>query len=205
MIRPLGGLGGPGIIRHPVAGAWVRLKTTPPLAQRIAAGEDQVRRVDGRPLAYPSQDLPSIESTRPFERGQTHALSEHVGTTLATNVRRLEAQPRIRAAGGYMDEPSAQLATDRTIANPVNQRAIGAFLTDPGRLRLALRRVDLGRTVGTTTTRADLDAGHPALIPSRTATVVLIKDASFPEGYRVLTSYPDTRPAEVDVGGAPVP
>ena len=35
----------------------------------------------------------------------------------------------------------------------------------------------------------------------RTATVVLIKDATFPEGYRVLTTYPDTRPAEVDARG----
>ena len=82
-----------------------------------------------------------------------------------------------------------------------NQRAIGAFLADPGRLKTALARVDLGTTVGTSTTRADLDAGRPSLIPGRTATVVLIKDRSFPEGYRVLTTYPDTRPPEVDARG----
>jgi hypothetical protein len=66
-----------------------------------------------------------------------------------------------------------------------------------------LRRVDLGRPVGASTTRADVLAGHPRLIPGTTATVVLIKDPSFPEGYRVLTTYPDTRRPEVDERGNP--
>jgi hypothetical protein len=183
-----------GIIRHTVAGPSQA-------AARIAAGLHQVRSVDGVPLAYPSQDLRAIESADPREHGQTHGLTEHVGNDLAANVRRLEAQPQIRAAGGYSDEPRAQLATDHTIANPANQNAIGAFLGDPERLKTALERVELGETVGSTTTRADLDAGRPQLIPGHTATVVLIKDATFPEGYRVLTSYPDTRPPEVDARG----
>jgi hypothetical protein len=191
----------PGLIRHSAAGPSVALRTTPQAAARIAAGLHQVRTVGGTSLAYPSQDLPSIESAAPFQHGQTHGLTEHVGNDLAANVRRLEAQPQIRAAGGYSSEPAAQAAVDRTIANPANQRAIGAFLADPERLKTALERVDLGGTVGTTTTRSDLDAGRPTLIPGRTATVVLIKDASFPEGYRVLTTYPDTRPVEVDARG----
>jgi hypothetical protein len=191
----------PGIVRHTAAGGSVPLKTTPPAAGRIAAGLHQIRTVDGTRLVYPSQDLRAIESADPLEHGQTHGLAEHVGNDLAANVRRLRAQPQIRAAGGYTDEARAQLATDRTIANPANQRAIGAFLADPERLKTALERVDLGGAVGSTTTRADLDAGRPALIPGRTATVVLIKDATFPEGYRVLTTYPDTRPPEVDARG----
>lgn len=189
------------VVRYTGAGRSVALKTSPQAAARIAAGLHQIRTVDGVPLAYPSQDLRAIESADPLGHGQTHGLSEHVGNDLAANVRRLEAQPQIRAAGGYADVACAQLATDRTIANPANQRAIGAFLADPERLKTALERVDLGRTVGSTTTRADLNAGRPQLVPGRTATVVLIKDASFPEGYRVLTSYPDTRPAEVDARG----
>lgn len=191
----------PGIVRHTATGPSVALKTTPPAAARIAAGLHQVRSVDGTVLAYPSQDLRAIESAEPLEHGQTHGLTEHVGNDLAANVRRLEAQPQIRAAGGYVDEARAQFATDRTIANPANQRAIAAFLADPERLKTALERVDAGATVGTTTTRADLDAGRPSLIPGRTATVVLIKDGSFPEGYRILTTYPDTRPPEVDARG----
>jgi len=191
----------PGIIRYAVAGETVALETTPQAAARIAAGLHQIRTVDGSALTYPSQDLRAIESTDPLEHGQTHGLTEHVGNDLTANVRRLEAQPQIRAAGGYTDEARAQLATDRTIANPANQRLIGAFLADPERLKTALERVDLGGTVGTTTTRADLDAGRPALIAGRTATVVLIKDASFPEGYRILTTYPDTRAPEVDARG----
>ena len=191
----------PGILRHIPLGPAIALKTTPAAAAAIAAGRQQIRTVDGAALAYPSQDLRAIESADPLEHGQTHGLTEHVGNDLAANVRRLQAQPQIRAAGGYSSEPLAQLATDRTIANPANQRAIGAFLADPERLKTALERVDVGVTVGTTTTRSDLDAGRPALIPGRTATVVLIKDATFPEGYRVLTTYPDTRPAEVDARG----
>ena len=191
----------PGIVRHAAAGASIALRTTAGAAARIAAGLHQVRSVDGVRLAYPSQDLGAIESADPLEHGQTHGLTEHVGNDLAANVRRLEAQPQIRAAGGYTDRTAAQCATDRTVANPANQHAIAAFLADPGRLKTALARVDLGTTVGTTTTREDLDAGRPALIPSRTATVVLIKDATFPEGYRILTTYPDTRAAEVDARG----
>ncbi len=190
------------IVRHVPAGPAVALRTSPAAAARIAAGLHQIRTVDGRPLAYPSQDLRAIESADPHEHGQTHGLTEHVGNDLAADIRRLEDEPQIRAAGGYTDEASAQLATDRTIANPANQRAIAAFLADPERLRTALERVDSGRTVGTTATRADLDAGRPVLIPGRTATVVLIKDRTFPEGYRVLTTYPDTRPAEVDARGS---
>jgi hypothetical protein len=191
----------PAIVRHSASGLSVALKTTPAAAARIAAGLHQVRTVDGAQLAYPSQDLRAIESADPLQHGQTHSLTEHVGNNLAANVRRLEAQPQIRAAGGYSDEARAQLATDRTIANPANQRGIAAFLADPGRLKTALERVDAGAIIGTTTTRADLDAGRPELIPGRTATVVLIKDHTFPEGYRILTSYPDTRPAEVDARG----
>jgi hypothetical protein len=189
------------IVRHTAIGPSIALKTSPAAAARIAAGLHQIRTIDGASLAYPSQDLGAIESAQPLLHGQTHSLTEHVGNDLAANVRRLEAQPQIRAAGGYTDEARAQLATNRTIANPANQRAIGAFLADPERLKVALERVDAGTTVGTTTTRADLDAGRPALIPGRTATVVLIKDKTFPEGYRILTTYPDTRPAEVDARG----
>jgi hypothetical protein len=190
------------IVRHAAAGPSVTLRTSPAAAARIAAGLHQIRTVDGVPLAYPSQDLRAIESADPHHHGQTHGLTEHVGNDLAADVRRLQAEPQIRAAGGYTDEASAQLATDRTIANPANQHAIAAFLADPERLKTALARVDTGRTVGTTATRADLDAGQPVLIPGRTATVVLIKDRTFPEGYRVLTTYPDTRPAEVDAAGS---
>jgi len=191
----------PGIVRHTGAGGSIALKTSPQAAARIAAGLHQIRSVDGTPLAYPSQDLQAIESADPLDHGQTHALTEHVGNDLAANVRRLETQPLIRAAGGYTNEALAQFATDRTIANPANQRAIGVFLADPERLKTVLERVDLGAVVGTTTTRADLDAGRPSLIAGRTASVVLIKDASFPEAYRILTTYPDTRPAEVDARG----
>jgi hypothetical protein len=184
------------ILRSPAPDALA-----PAAAAAVAAGRAQVRSVDGVVLRYPSQDLRQIESVRPAIPGQTHVLLRHVGSTLAENVARLRATPGLRAAGSYASLADAQDATDRTIAHPANQAAIAAFLADPGRVKVALARIDLGRTVGTTTLQRDVAAGHPVLIPGSTATVVLIKDATFPEGYRVLTTYPDTRPAEVDASG----
>jgi len=188
--------------RHtPAHAPGVVLATGPQQAAAIAAGAHQVRTVDGRRLTYPSQDLTRIESAHPDEPGQTHALARHVGTTLADNVARLSAAPLLHAAGSYTSLADAQYATDETIANPENQREIGAFLADDGRLKFALARVDLGRSVGTSTLQRDVAAGHPTLIPGTTATVVIIKDPSFPEGYRVLTTYPELRPPEVDARG----
>jgi hypothetical protein len=183
----------------------VALLTSRTEAAAIAAGAHQVRTVDGRRLTYPSQDLARIESLRPDRPGQTHALERHVGTTLADNVARLRAAPLLHAAGSYTSVADAQYATDETIANPGNQAAIGAFLCDPGRLKVALARVDLGRSVGTSTLQRDVAAGRPTLVPGTTATIVLIRDGTFPEGYRVLTSYPDTRPPELDARGTVLP
>lgn len=191
-----------GPIVHGFLGHGTRLVTTPQAARSIARGEHQIDVVGGVRLAYPSQNLRDIESTAPERPGQTHVVQRHVGGDLARDVARLRAQPRIRAAGGYTDLAAAQFATDVTIANPANQRALAAFLADPTRSKDALYRVDLGRSVGTSALRGDLDAGHPTLHPSRYADVVVVKDGSFPEGYRVLTSYPEaTRGAEVDAFG----
>lgn len=195
----------PGLDRlRAAAVTGVALATTAAREAAIAAGAHQVRTVAGHTLTYPSQRLTQIESLHPDQPGQTHAISRHVGTTLADNVARLTATPLLRAAGSYTSLADAQFATDTTIANPGNQRAIGAFLADPGRLKTALGRVDLSRTVGTTTLQRDVAAGTPTLIPGSTATVVLIRDPTFPEGYRVLTTYPDTGRPELDARGNPI-
>lgn len=182
----------------------VALVTTAAARAAIAAGRHQVRVVDGRTLTYPSQRLGAIESLEPDRPGQTHAIERHIGTTLADNVARLTASPLLHAAGSYSTLADAQFATDETIANPANQAAIGAFLADPGRLKIALLRVVLGRDVGATTLQSDVAAGRPKLVPGATATVVLIKDPTFPEGYRVLTTYPDIRRPELDPRGTPL-
>lgn len=183
-----------------LAVSGVALRTTPQLAAAIRAGAHQIRTIDGQRLAYPSQDLREIESSAPSLAGQSHALDRHVAQTLAENVARLRAEPWIRAAGSYDSIALAQHAVDETIAQPVNQRLIGRFLADPQRLKVELERVGLGERVGTTTTRADLARGRPALIPDRSADVILIKDRTFPEGYRVLTTFPDPRPPQVGAG-----
>lgn len=191
-----------GVIVHHANGPGNLLVTTPQLAAQIARGEHQIDDVAGKHLDFPSQDINLIESTSPQKPGQTHIVAKHLGTNLDDNVARLEREPKIHAAGGFIDEPSAQFAIDETIANPANQKALQRFLNDASVEKQALFRVDLGRVVGASTLRKDLDAGHPALVPTTTATVVVIKDPSFPEGYRVLTSYPEgVRRAEVDVLG----
>lgn len=191
-----------GVIVHHANGPGNLLVTTPQLAAQIARGEHQIDDVAGKHLDFPSQDIKLIESTSPQKPGQTHIVAKHLGTNLDDNVARLQREPNIHAAGGFIDEPSAQFAIDKTIANPANQKALQHFLNDASVEKQALFRVDLGRVVGESTLRKDLDAGHPALVPTTTATVVVIKDPSFPEGYRVLTSYPEAvRRAEVDVLG----
>ncbi len=192
----------PPVVRHRFAGVGTVLLTSQQAERAIARGAHQIDIVDGTTLAFPSQDLRDIESADPRGPGQTHVLQRHVGSDLATNVARLRAEPHIRAAGGFTDLPSAQYATNETIANPANQHFLADFLIDASRSKDVLYRVDLGRVIGASTLRRDLDAGHPTLLPARSADVVVVKDASFPEGYRVLTSYPDaTRGAEVDVRG----
>ncbi len=178
------------IIVHHGVGDGKRLITTPELAAKIARGEHQIDEVAGKHIDFPSQNINLIESTSPHARGQTHIQAKHLGTDLQGNIERLRSEPHISAAGSYESSESAQFAIDATIANPVNQSRIAAFLENPLIPVTDLRRVDLGRTIGTSTLRRDLDAGRPSLIPSRTANVVIIKDPSFPEGYRVLTSYP---------------
>jgi hypothetical protein len=175
----------------------VALQTSPALAAAIHAGAHQIRVVDGQRLIYPSQDLREIESSAPERHGQTHVLSRHLGQTLSENVARLRAQPWISAAGSFDTVAVAQHAVDETIANPVNQRMIGRFLANPRELKVDLERVALGERVGTSTTRNDLVHGHPTLVPDASADVVLIKDPTFPEGYRVLTSFPDARPPQL--------
>lgn len=193
-------IGGP--IVHGFAGSGTPLVTTPQAERAIALGLHQIPVVAGVPLAYPSQNLGMIESADPGAPGQTHVIARHVGSDLEANVARLRRDPHIRAAGGYTDLAAAQAATDATIANPANQRFIADFLADGTRSKDALLRVDLGRSVGASTLRVDLDAGHPRLLAATSATIVIVKDPSFPEGYRVLTSYPEaTRGAQVDAAG----
>jgi hypothetical protein len=179
------------------------LAATPAQAAAIRVGAHQVRSVGGVALQFPSQNLATIESTNPYEHGQTHVLTKHVGQTLADDVARLRREPHITGAGGFTDEPSAQFAVDRTIANPASQRAIARFLEGTA-TTIRLPRVALGRAVGSTVSRASLDAGAPAPEPATTANVVLIKDPSFPERYRILTAYPASpQPPDVDAAGAP--
>ncbi len=193
------------LIVHHFAGHGSHLITTPQAAAAIAHGDHQIDVVAGARLAYPSQNLVAIESTDFRKPGQTHVVHRHIGSDLAANVARLRAEPRIRAAGSYTDLAAAQFATDETIANPANQRFIADFLADGSRSKDILERVELGRAVGTSTLRRDLIAGQPSLRTSTTADVVIVKDASFPEGYRVLTSYPEaTRGAQVDANGRPL-
>ena len=181
---------GRSIIVHHGLGDGTRLITTPETAAKIAHGEHQIDIVGGRHIDYPSQDIKLIESTSPNRGGQTHIEAKHLNTNLQANIERLQNEPHISASGSFDSAESAQFAIDRTIANPANQRRIAAFLENPLIPKTDLRRVDLGRTIGTSTLRSDLDAGRPSLLPSRTANVIIIKDPSFPEGYRVLTSYP---------------
>ncbi len=181
--------------------AGTALRTTAAQAAAIKAGAHQIRRVGGDDLRFPSQDLRMIESSEPFAHGQTHVLTKHVGPTLADDIARLQREPHIRGAGGFTDLATAQSAVDRTIANPLAQKAIGLFIDRAGQATLPLPRVALGETIGHDLSRSDFANGNMRLTDETTATVVLIKDPTFPEGYRILTAYPDGRPPQAAPDG----
>lgn len=182
---------GDRVIRHLIAGDGIPLATSPKQALSIARGEHQVRSVDGVALQYPSQRLDLIESAKPLQRGQTHTLTKHVAQSLADNVRRI-TQEHVSGAGGFTDLDAAENAVDTVIADPPSQQALSDFLRDPSKQKFALPVMEFDSPIGTSTSKRDVMSGDPALVDADKALVVMIKDGTFPEGYRVLTAYPKT-------------
>ena len=174
----------------------------------IAKGEHTIAKVDGKTLAHPSQDLVKIEALEQ-KLGEPHTNVVHVAKNdsylearLQEPLRRSDGSvvidhktgnPRHRpVASTFTDGRTAQEAVNNVIADPMNQRKIGDWLASGARNALPLRG-NFGKVVGSGIRRTDLLAGKPQHFATSEIKVVLKADENFPEGYKILTTYPDVK------------
>jgi len=87
----------------------------------------------------------------------------------------------------------ARRQVDATIAKPSNQAKIHDWLANGAKKTLVLTS-DLGHEIGYGVRRTDVLAGVSNKIPSNIANVVFKADPSFPEGYKILTAFPEVTP-----------
>lgn len=172
----------------------------------IAKGEHTIAEVDGKILAHPSQDLVKIEALEQ-KMGEPHTNVVHVAKNDSYVEARLQ-EPLRRADGSviidkktgspkyspaastFTDARTAQQAVNTVIANPTNQQKIGNWLAKGGRNSLQLNG-NVGKVVGSGILRTDLLAGTPQHIVTSDVKVILKVDKTFPEGYKILTAFPD--------------
>lgn len=177
-------------------------------AGAIAKGEHAIGEVEGKSLAHPSQDLSRIESLEQ-KAGEPHTEFFHVAKDDAFLQRRLTdplkkadgsvltdraGNPKyLGVASSFADGKTAQEAVNKTFADPANQAKIARWLTNGSKGNLALTE-EVGKEIGSGIRRADLLAGTPKHIATSDVRVVLKADKTYPEGYKVLTAYPDVKP-----------
>jgi len=177
-------------------------------AASIASGEHTVAEVEGKSLTHPSQDLSKIESLEQ-KAGEPHTEFFHVAKDDAFLEQRLKdplkkadgtvltdkaGNPKyLGVASSFADSKAAQEAVNKTFADPANQSKIAQWLAKGAKGNLALTE-DVGKEIGHGIRRADLLAGTPKHIATSDVRVVLKADKAYPEGYKVLTAYPDVKP-----------
>ena len=110
-----------------------------------------------------------------------HLLAQHVGWTDAELAARLAREPRIAAASTFSTEATAAAAVSEALA--ANHAAIDAWLQG-GSVRLVIVHRSDG-AVG-----VSLRRGATTPVAVFGVNVVLVRDAAFPGGYRILTGYP---------------
>lgn len=110
-----------------------------------------------------------------------HTLERHVGKTVEELLERLKRQPSLDRASTFDDEATAE----RLIASVLERRAteVDAWIEEPTR-RLTLVE-DFAETTGKTV-RSDGSTIRPTGVR-----VVLQQDPSAPQGWRILTAFPD--------------
>lgn len=106
---------------------------------------------------------------------------------------RKTGNPKYRAfASTFTDRRTAQEAVNRIMSSEENQREIATWLVNGGRGSLALGG-HVGKIIGHGIRRADLLAGHLQHIQTASVRVILQADSKFPEGYKILTAFPDIK------------
>jgi hypothetical protein len=116
----------------------------------------------------------------------SHTLAKHVEITTRDLRARLRADAQRDTVSRYVDEPSAQRATDGVVLQ--RQKQIDAWLAKKKSPKLELQ-VHFNEHTGLSLSRENFRNGLPAEWV-KGARVILKRDPSAEMGYRVLTSYP---------------
>jgi hypothetical protein len=110
-----------------------------------------------------------------------HTLTDHSGQSVEQMESRLAKKPSYTSTSSFPDDASAGQAVDDVL--DARRRDIEAWLQTPTSKPEPFV-ADLGRPVGTVLQRGT------APVATTSARVVLIQDATFPLGFRVLTAFP---------------
>ncbi|MBX3475950.1 MAG: hypothetical protein KF754_16390 [Planctomycetes bacterium] len=153
-------------------------------ARRTATPEELLRAVERAQAEAPK--LAPGGGLKVHEGGSKHGhtIAKHVGKTEAELRSRLAAEPRIPRASSFDDLAAADSAVADAMALKKVEIDLWLKGTDPKYSPSC--PVDVGRQVGTSI------APGPT-VPERLSgvTFVLVRDASMPNGYRILTAYPN--------------
>ncbi|MEV7201197.1 RNase A-like domain-containing protein [Streptomyces griseoluteus] len=202
-----GGLGGGGAAVRAAGGAggWsellggVRLPGLSPefaLPGGVTVPADDLgllMKGDGEPNAWPRSKRkgavkPKYRADVAGDEGKngSHTLAKHVEVTTRDLRGRLRAEPERDTVSRYVDEASAQRATDGVVRT--RQKEIEAWLAKNKSRKLELE-AHFDDHTGLSLSRTNFVQGAP---PDwvKGARVILKRDPSAEMGYRVLTSYP---------------
>jgi len=116
------------------------------------------------------------------EHSGSHTIRKHGEKTVPDLRARLSREPGLPAASSFYSRREAEIAIDRTIV--AKQDAIADWLAS-GRYKRGLV-ADLGYDVGRILARGADDA-----VASTKVRVVLVRDSSMPDGWRILTAFPE--------------
>ncbi|ATE80596.1 type IV secretion protein Rhs [Pseudomonas frederiksbergensis] len=111
-----------------------------------------------------------------------HLIAKHIGRTDLQLAQRLEAEPTIPAASTFPDRAIAESAVARALSE--NKKRIDKFLKSKKSKTTITHQFDL--PVG-----ISLPNGSTDYVPASKVLLVLIKDARRPEGYFLLTGFPE--------------
>jgi hypothetical protein len=115
--------------------------------------------------------------------GPGHLLEKHVGQSYEDLASRLAKEPKLNAASSFTDRAVAERSVKETI--DANRTKIADWLASGSKKPLPISHT-MSEPVGISVPR-----GVPIGVPASNVKVILIRDAAFPNGYAILTGYPE--------------
>ncbi|MER6448823.1 hypothetical protein DEJ51_13650 [Streptomyces venezuelae] len=164
-----------------------------PSGLAVEAGDLGMLLRDGEPNAWPRSKRkgpvnPKYRADIAGDEGinGSHTIERHVTMTTRDLRARLRANPKMPAASRYIDEASAQRFTDEAMLK--NQKKISEWLASPKGQKMDFTE-EFDEATGLSLTRENFKRGTAAQWVNGVQ-VVLKRDPSAANGYRILTSYP---------------